>query len=61
MGDITYKVTGFANFQINDKLRIFNLDDAVIKNDRAIQSVLQRNILNNSSVYLASWKVVESH
>ena len=57
LGDTTYKLAGLDTFQVNQRMQQFNLDQCVIKDDRVIQRILSRGLLNNSSVFLASWKV----
>jgi hypothetical protein len=59
LGEVSYKLTGLDNFQVNDRMKNFNreLEQYVQKDDRAIQRVLSRSNLNNSSNFIASWKV----
>lgn len=58
LGELTYKVSGLGGFQINEKLKNFNVEKLVDKDDRAIQSVFSRG--NTSSRFICQRNVCHS-
>lgn len=58
LGELTYKVSGLGNFQVNEKLKKFNVENLVDKDDKAMQSVFSRG--NTSSRYMGHRNVFYS-
>jgi hypothetical protein len=60
LGEVTYKISGLGGFQINEKLKKFNVDKLVDKDERALQSMFSRGG-NTSSHFNAQRKVAWLH